>query len=75
MLHKNRRWCEAGDTLLRAMDKLSFPDMWDEVLSGHEPIFRTTASKAVAELITAHLTKTLGATSRPLSAGLQTVAA
>jgi len=34
VLHKNRRWCEAGDALLRAMDKLSFPDMWDEVIGG-----------------------------------------
>jgi hypothetical protein len=75
VLHKNRRWCEAGDALLRAMDKVSFPDMWDEVIGGHEQIFRTTASKAVAELITTHLTKTLGSTSRPSATEQHNVAA
>jgi ParB-like nuclease domain len=69
VLHKNRRWCEAGDALLRAMDELPFPDMWDEVISGNEQIFRTTASRSVAELVTAHLIKTLGSTSRPSTTG------
>lgn len=75
VLHKNRRWCEAGDALLRAMDKLSYPDIWDEVISGHEQIFRTTASKAVAGSITTHLTKTLGSTSRPSATEQHDVAA
>lgn len=75
MLHKNRRWCEAGDALLHAMDKLSFPDMWDEVIGEREQIFRTMTSKAVAELVTSHLTKTLGFTSRPTATEQNTVAA
>jgi uncharacterized protein DUF6551 len=64
VLHKNRRWCEAGDALLRAMDELSFPDMWEEVTGGREQTFPGTASRLVAELVTAHLTKALGSTSR-----------
>ncbi len=64
VLHKNRRWCEAGDGLLRAMDQLSFPDMWDEVSGGRDQIFPATVRKLVAENVTAHLTKVLGPTSR-----------
>ena len=65
VLHKNRRWCEAGDALLRAMDGLSFPDMWEEVSGGRDQIFPATVRRLVAEKVTAHLTKVLGPTSRP----------
>jgi hypothetical protein len=64
VLHKNRRWCEAGDGLLRAMDNLSFLDMWEEVSGGRDQIFPATVRRLVAEKITAHLTKFLGPTSR-----------
>jgi hypothetical protein len=76
VLHKNRRWCEAGDALLRAMDKLSFPDMWDEVTDGSGQAFPGTASRLVAEIVTGHLTKILGCTSRQATtAGEHVVAA
>lgn len=65
VLHRNRKWCEAGDALLRAMDSLSFPDMWDEVTGGTEQISPLTALKAVSEFVTNHLAKTLGPASRP----------
>jgi hypothetical protein len=72
--HHNRRWCEAGDALLRAMDKLSFPDMWDEVVGGRDQIFPTAARRTVVELVTAHLAKHLSSTPRRLN-GQQVVAA
>jgi len=76
VLDENRRWCEARDALMRAMDKLSFPDMWDEVTGGREQTFPGTAARLIAELATAHLTKTLGSTSRQvLTAGQHAVAA
>jgi hypothetical protein len=65
VLHKNRRWCEAVDALLRAMDGLSFPDMWEEVSGGRVQIFPATVRKMVVENVTAHLTKVLGPTTRP----------
>lgn len=67
VLHRNRKWCEAGGALLRAMDELSFPDMWDEVSEGRDQVFPSTVRKLVAETITAHLTKCLGPPSRPTS--------
>lgn len=66
VLHRNRKWCEAGDALLRAMDSLSFPDMWEDVTGGSEQIPPLTALKAVAEFVTGHLVKTLGPASRPV---------
>jgi hypothetical protein len=75
VLHKNRRWCEAGDGLLRAMDQLSFPDMWEQATVQKDKVFPTSAAKVVSELVAAHLTKTLGSTSRPSMAGTQHVTA
>ena len=64
VLHRNRKWCEAGDALLRAMDSLSFPDMWDEVTGASDQISPLAAIKAVSEFVTVHLIKTLGPASR-----------
>jgi hypothetical protein len=72
VLHKNRRWCEAGDALLRAMDKLSLPDMWEEVSGGRDQIFPATVRKLVAENVTKHLTKHLGPGARVVSGGART---
>jgi hypothetical protein len=60
VLHKNRRWCEAGDALLRAMDEISFPDLWEKATVEQDKVFPTSAAKSIAELVTAHLVKTLG---------------
>lgn len=68
VLHKNRKWCEAGDALLRAMDKMSFPDMWSKVTGDRDQIFPATVRKLVADEITAHLMRTLGGISRPMGA-------
>jgi hypothetical protein len=65
VLHRNRRWCEAGDALLRAMDQLSFPDLWDEITSGGEQNMPSGTTKRIIEAVTAHLIKTLGPASPP----------
>jgi len=60
VLHKNRKWCEGGDALLRAMDSLSFPDMWSKVTDDKEKVFAGTVRKLVADEITDHLTREFG---------------
>lgn len=74
VLHKNRKWCEAGDALLRAMDEFSFPDMWSKVTGDRDQIFPATVRKLVADEVAAHLALKLGPSSRPTASSRRTSA-
>ncbi|HWA17727.1 MAG TPA: DUF6551 family protein [Devosia sp.] len=52
---RNTGWLNAGEKLLRAMDDLSFPDMWEEVSGGRDQIFPATVRRLVAEKVCVHL--------------------
>lgn len=59
-LHVSRKWRDAGEKLLRAMDDFSFPDAWEEIAGGRDKMFPATTSRLVTERIQQHLTKKLG---------------
>lgn len=60
VLHVHQEWRDCGDTLLRAMDKFSFPDAWEEVSAGRDLIFPKTAVKVLTDKIRKFLTRKLG---------------
>lgn len=45
VLHQSPEWREAGEQLLRTMDKFEFADTWDQIAAGRDKIFPSTASK------------------------------
>jgi hypothetical protein len=53
-------WRDAGETLLRAMDKFKFADVWDQIAAGRDQIFPSTAKKTMADTIRKFLKKRLG---------------
>jgi hypothetical protein len=61
VLHDAPARREAGEQLLRAMDKFKFADAWDQVAAGRDKIFPSTASKVMAEKIRKFLSRRLGA--------------
>jgi hypothetical protein len=54
-------WRDAGDALLRAMDKFSFPDAWGQVTEGRDKMFPSTTCKALADKIRKFLSRKLPA--------------
>jgi hypothetical protein len=60
VLHEAPVWREAGEQLLRAMDKFKFADAWDQVAAGRDKIFPSTASRMMAEKIRKFLSRRLG---------------
>jgi uncharacterized protein DUF6551 len=56
VMHKNLKWREAGDKLLRAMDSFDFIEAWDEATKRRSTVPSVTVQAALAELVTAHLT-------------------
>jgi hypothetical protein len=63
VLHDAPVWQEAGEQLLRAMDKFKFADAWDQIAAGRDKIFPSTAGKMMAEKIRRFLSRKLGPTS------------
>ena len=61
VLHDVPAWRDAGDALLRAMDKFRFPDAWDQVVAGRDNIFPSTTCKALADKIRKFLSRRLPA--------------
>jgi hypothetical protein len=59
VLHENPTWRDAGDALLRAMDKFKFADVWDQIASGQEKMFPNTTQKAMADRIRKFLARKL----------------
>jgi hypothetical protein len=59
VLHDVPAWRDAGDSLLSAMDKFSFPDAWGQVVGNRDTIFPSTTCKMLADKIRKHLTRKL----------------
>ena len=60
VLHQAPEWREAGEQLLRTMDKFKFADRWDQIAEGRDKIFPSTASKMMADRIRKFLSRRLG---------------
>jgi hypothetical protein len=60
VLHQSPEWREAGEQLLRTMDKFKFADTWDQIAAGRDKIFPSTASKMMADRIRKFLSRRLG---------------
>jgi hypothetical protein len=57
VLHDVPEWRDAGETLLRVMDKFKFGDAWDQIAAGRDQIFPATFGKLMAEKIRKFLAK------------------
>jgi len=53
-------WRDAGEALLRTMDKFKFADVWDQIAAGRDQIFPATAKKVMADSVRKFLKKRLG---------------
>ena len=60
-MHDVPAWRDAGDALLRAMDKFSYPDAWGEVVAGRDKMFPSTTCKTLADKIRKFLSRRLPA--------------
>ncbi|MDH2381449.1 ParB/Srx family N-terminal domain-containing protein [Bradyrhizobium sp. CER78] len=60
VLHEAPQWRDAGEALLRAMDKFKFADAWGEIAAGRDQIFPATAKKMMADKIRKFLLRRLG---------------
>lgn len=60
VLHESPSWRDAGEILLRTMDKFKFGDVWDEIMAGRDQIFPSTGRQAMAEHIRKFLKRKLG---------------
>ena len=48
VLNEAPAWRDAGEALLRTMDKFKFGDVWDQIAAGRDQIFPSTAKKTLA---------------------------
>jgi hypothetical protein len=60
VLNEVPAWRDAGETLLRTMDKFKFGDVWDQIAAGRDQIFPSTAKKTMADTVRKFLKKRLG---------------
>lgn len=60
VLHEAPQWRDAGEALLRTMDKFKFADAWGEIAAGRDQIFPATAKKMMADKIRKFLSRRLG---------------
>jgi hypothetical protein len=60
VLHEAPAWREAGEALLRTMDKFKFADVWDQIAAGRDQIFPNTARKVMVDRVRKFLTRRLG---------------
>jgi hypothetical protein len=61
VLHETPAWRDAGEALLRSMDKFKFADVWDEIAAGRDKMFPNTARTMFADLVRKYLKRKLGA--------------
>jgi ParB-like nuclease domain len=60
VLNEAPAWRDAGEILLRTMDKFKFGDVWDQIAAGRDQIFPSTAKKTMADTVRKFLKKRLG---------------
>jgi hypothetical protein len=56
VLHRNPRWRDSGERLLREMDSFDFTDAWDAAVKGRKTVPSVTIQMVLSDLLTAHLT-------------------
>jgi hypothetical protein len=59
VLHRNPKWRDAGERLLREMDSFDFIDAWDAAAKGRQTVPSVTAQMVIAEAITNHLSNAM----------------
>jgi ParB-like nuclease domain len=57
VLHKNPKWRDAGDRLLKAMDSFHFIEAWDAATKRRTTVPSVTIQMLLADVITDHLTR------------------
>jgi hypothetical protein len=60
VLHEAPAWENAGRALLSAMEKFSFPDVWEQIAAGRDQIFPSTAKKTMADALRKFFKRKLG---------------
>ncbi|ACK51706.1 ParB domain protein nuclease [Methylocella silvestris BL2] len=60
VLHEAPAWRDADAPLLAAMEKFSFPDVWEQISAGRDQIFPSTAKKTMADALRKFLRRRLG---------------
>lgn len=59
VLHRNPKWRDAGERLLRAMDSFDFIEAWDIATEGRKTVPSVTVQMLLADAITAHLSASM----------------
>jgi hypothetical protein len=54
-LHRNIKWREGGERLLRSMDSFDFIEAWDNAVKCRTSVPRVTSQEIIADLISVHL--------------------
>lgn len=60
VLHETPAWRDAGEALLRTMDKFKFAEAWDEIAAGRDKIFPNTGRTMLADQLRKFLKRKLG---------------
>lgn len=55
VLHRNPKWRDAGERLLRAMDSFDFIEAWDSATAGRKTVPSVTVQMLLADAIAEHL--------------------
>lgn len=55
VLHRNPKWRDGGERLLRAMDSFDFIEAWDAATAGRKTVPSVTVQMLLADAITEHL--------------------
>jgi hypothetical protein len=56
VLHRNPKWRDSGERLLREMDAFDFIEAWDAAVKERQTVPSVTTQMLIADAVTAHLT-------------------
>jgi len=56
VLHRNLKWRDSGERLLREMDSFDFIEAWDAAVKERQTVPSVTTQMLIADAVTAHLT-------------------
>jgi hypothetical protein len=59
VLHRNPKWRDSGERLLREMDSFDFIEAWDAAVKERQTVPSVTTQMLIADAVTAHLTTTM----------------
>jgi len=64
VLHAHPEWTASEETLLKHMEKFSFPDAWEAITAGRDQIFPNTAKSDLAAKLEKHLSRRFAQSAR-----------